>query len=535
MNEERKASLMTGSRHGGSISGSSAVLLGQAITAPTTFAQTPSTEYATPLQETASMGRGHHHTNSGSTSYGPATPRHLSGQSYFENLYSQSAMQSADGSSPRLTQPSGLGNALANLDSNGRPSETGPYYRQPRKNKPRNHSASGSMGTGEDWDIAGPSSFRYNGSIDYTTREAREGYSSIQLSDMGDENARFGYSNPALMTVPAPQHTDSMGSGKMQDYTQRESDFYYGVRGPALSAQPSRRLRTGPADPTSTVASATGWLNKFSRWTKGKNKEKGFQVVRSTRALPPMRSALEGDDGDEGVGAGTAAGKARQSASQEQARDGGVQSRGADDTSSSEEGETDSDFSDDEGVGTPRPTSQLSPLPPLLPEIQTGDAFAVQSRMNSRKSTNSVKPQVPRKSSKRRSRHLIPAPLYHSLPQTPERAHSQLYDPPLHENRSTSSTHRLPFTRASMGPSALGGEASEGGNLGDSNSNYSTSSSMLVSPAMVAADDDANSSRPASLGTVNRYKVSMTNTNERLFGTESRAEVVDEHDRKSTF
>ncbi|KAK6522606.1 hypothetical protein TWF281_002044 [Arthrobotrys megalospora] len=538
MNEERKASLMTGSRHGGSISGSSAVLLGQGVTVPATnFAQTPSTEYATPIQEASSAGRGHHHTNSGSTSFGPATPRHVSGQSYFDNSNSQSAMQSVNGSSPRLPQQSGLGNALANLDSNGRPSEVGPYYRQPRKNKPRNNSGSGSMGGGGDWDAAGPSSFRYNGPTDYSTREAPEGYSNIQLSDMGDENARFGYSNPTLMTVPAPQHTDSMGSGKMQDYTQRESDFYYGVRGPALSAQPSRRLRTGPADPTSTVASATGWLNKFSRWTKGKNKEKGFQVVRSARAPPPMRSAIEGDDGDEEVRGGTAAGKARQSVSQEQTRDGGMQSRGVDDTSSSEEDVTDSDFSDeDEGVGTPRPTSQLSPLPPQLPEIQTGDPFAVQSRVNSRKSAKSMKPRVPRKSSKRRSGHLMPAPLYHSLPQTPERVHSQLYDPPLHENRSTSSTHRLPFTRASMGPSALGGEASDGGNLGDEHSNYSTSSSMLISPAMIAAaDDDANSSRPASLGTVNRYKVSMSSTNERVFGTESRAEVVDEHERKGTF
>ncbi|KAF3080401.1 hypothetical protein TWF102_002210 [Orbilia oligospora] len=536
MNEERKPSLMTGSRHGGSISGSSAILLGQGNVPAqqAVFAQTPSTEYASPIQETSSQGRGHHHTNSGSTSFGPATPRHLSGQSYFDNVNPQSAMQSINGSSPRLPQQPGLGNALANLDSNGRPNE-GPYYRQPRKNKPRNHSTSGSMGGGGgEWDTAGPSSFKYNGPADYTTREAPEGSSNIQLNDM-DENTRFGYSNPALMAVPAPQHTDSMGSGKIQDYSQRESDFYYGVRGPALSAQPSRRLRTGPADPTSTVASATGWLNKFSRWTKGKNKEKGFQVVRSARAPPPMRSAIEGDDGDEDVRVGTAAGKARQSISQEPARDGGMQSRGADDTSSSEEDTTDSDFSDDDGVGTPRPTSQLSPLPPQLPEIQTGDAFAVQSRVNSRKSAKSVKPRVPRKSSKRQSTHLIPTPLYHSLPQTPERVHSQLYDPPLHENRSTSSTHRLPFTRASQGPSALGGEASEGGNLEDANSNYSTSSSMLITPAMIAADDDASSSRPASLGTVNRYKVSMASTNERVFGTESRAEVVDEHERKGTF
>ncbi|KAK6539481.1 hypothetical protein TWF694_009704 [Orbilia ellipsospora] len=527
INEERKASLMTGSRHGGSISGSSAVLLGGGVVPQQQqayIAQTPSTEYATPIQDTASTGgRGHHHTNSGSTTFGPATPRHMSGQSYFENAAnSGSVMQSANGSSPRLPPPSGFGSALASLNSNsGQPNETNPYYRQPRKNRVRTQSGSMPSPSGAEWDGGGPSSFKYTGSTDYTTREAPEGFSNIQLNDMGDENGRFGLSNPALM-IP---HTDSMGSDrKIQDYTQRESDFYYGVRGPALSAQPSRRLRTGPADPTSTVASATGWLNKFSRWTKGKNKEKGFQVVRSARAPPPMRSAIEGDDepdtADVSMSMAGPAGKApERSLSPEQVDD--------EETSSGDEEVTDSDSSDDEGVGERRPPSQLSPLPPILPEIQTGDAFAVQSRINSKKSAKSVKPHVPRKSSKRRSRHLIPVPsaIYSNLPHTPEVRSSQLYDPPLHENRSTSSTHRLPFTRASA-PQHTSGDAHESGH-GDGNSNYSTSSSMLASPAMIAIDDDASSSRPASLGTVNRYRVSVAN-NDRSFGTESRAEVIDE-------
>ncbi|EPS41700.1 hypothetical protein H072_4393 [Dactylellina haptotyla CBS 200.50] len=505
INEERKTSLMTGSRHGGSVSGSSAILLASGVPAQQQgyIAQTPSTEYAIPVQDTASsQGRGHQHTNSGSTTFGPATPRHPSGQSYFDNA--GSAMQSANGSSPRLPPPSGLGTALANLNSNGQSGNeiNNPYYRQPRKNRVRTQSGSLPSPGGPEWDNGGPSSFKYNVPTDYTTREVPDGYSNIQLNDMNDENARFGHSNPALM-VP---HTDSMGSDrKVQDYTQRESDFYYGVRGPALSAQPSRRLRTGPADPTSTVASATGWINKFSRWTKGKNKEKGFQVVRSARAPPPMRSAIEGDDEPTGV----AIGKAPQRSFS--------QDRGIDEenTSSGEE-MTDSEFSDDdeEGVGEPRPASQLSPLPPVLPEIQTGDAFTVQSRINSKKSAKSVKPHVPRKSSKRRSRHLMPVPtaIYQSLPETPERVHgSQLYDPPLHENRSTSSTHRLPFTRPAA-PQNPQGDAGDGLNTGDGHSNYSTSSSMLVSPAMIAVDDDASSSRPASLGRVTRHKTNTTTT-----------------------
>ena len=72
-----------------------------------------------------------------------------------------------------------------------------------------------------------------------------------------------------------------------QDYAVREVDFYYGVRGPALSNQPTRKLKTGPADPTGPVSSATGWFrNLFTGKTKDKGK--GFEVVRSTRAPPPM-------------------------------------------------------------------------------------------------------------------------------------------------------------------------------------------------------------------------------------------------------
>ncbi|GAB7350179.1 hypothetical protein MBLNU459_g0842t1 [Dothideomycetes sp. NU459] len=69
------------------------------------------------------------------------------------------------------------------------------------------------------------------------------------------------------------------------DYAVREVDFYYGVRGPALSNAPARKLKTGPADPMGPVSSATSW---FQRIIGGKSKEKGkgFEVVRSSR-MPP--------------------------------------------------------------------------------------------------------------------------------------------------------------------------------------------------------------------------------------------------------
>ena len=69
------------------------------------------------------------------------------------------------------------------------------------------------------------------------------------------------------------------------DYAIREVDFYYGVRGPALSSG-TRKLKTGPADPTGPVSSATGWF-KGLLGGKTKDKGKGFEVVRSSRVPPP--------------------------------------------------------------------------------------------------------------------------------------------------------------------------------------------------------------------------------------------------------
>lgn len=79
----------------------------------------------------------------------------------------------------------------------------------------------------------------------------------------------------------------------------REVDFYYGVRGPALSNAPARKLKTGPADPVGPVSSATTW---FQRLVGGKRKDKGkgFEVVRSSRVPANMtREPLEDEEGQE--------------------------------------------------------------------------------------------------------------------------------------------------------------------------------------------------------------------------------------------
>lgn len=96
--------------------------------------------------------------------------------------------------------------------------------------------------------------------------------------------------------TPAPYTTAPFAPGA--DYSTREVDFYYGVRGERLNSDaPNRKLGTGPADPTGPMASAAGWF-----WgmlgKKGKDKGKGFEVVRSSRMPPAMRAA-GGDFEDE--------------------------------------------------------------------------------------------------------------------------------------------------------------------------------------------------------------------------------------------
>ncbi|KAJ5757208.1 uncharacterized protein N7511_007390 [Penicillium nucicola] len=79
-----------------------------------------------------------------------------------------------------------------------------------------------------------------------------------------------------------------------KDYAVREVDFYYGVRGPPLSHTGTRKLKTGPADPTGPVSSATGWFRGLFQG-KTKDSAKGFEVVRSARAPPPGMFPPGGD------------------------------------------------------------------------------------------------------------------------------------------------------------------------------------------------------------------------------------------------
>ena len=206
------------------------------------------------------------------------------------------------------------------------------------------------------------------------------------------------------------------------DYATREVDFYYGVRGPALSNLPTRRLKTGPADPTGTVSSASGWIKSLFGG-KTKEKGKGFEVVRSSKApplgrrtssgaiLPPNDPPYTDDPGieqpersrdlalsDEGdaIGAGT----------RHLPDEGNAPS-----PLSSEDGHSESgSISDDDWMHNRE--SQVSPFPPSLPTIESAGGIELPSRIGSKSSSKPARentrkstriPAVPRKSSRRDS------------------------------------------------------------------------------------------------------------------------------------
>ncbi|KAI9697173.1 MAG: hypothetical protein M1820_007909 [Bogoriella megaspora] len=184
-----------------------------------------------------------------------------------------------------------------------------------------------------------------------------------------------------------------------QDYAVREVDFYYGVRGPALSNLPTRKLKTGPADPTGPVSSATGWFrNLFSGKTKDKGK--GFEVVRSTRAPPPMMPTDGAEDSPQderfldqpyrdSPGPSPAIGRPNSHGFDFTDDDADI-TRGRPMSSAYNPPHHDSDSEDGSVHGDPfnlDSSNRVSAVPPLLGPIETEPSIHIPSRFGSQHST----------------------------------------------------------------------------------------------------------------------------------------------------
>ncbi|RAL62391.1 hypothetical protein DID88_004957 [Monilinia fructigena] len=206
------------------------------------------------------------------SSYTPTTP---GGASTFSFL-------------PSAAAPSGRGRnkgAILGLDTTD---AADPYYRPPRFRRPTVDAYSPGAKSRGSW-----------ASGDWTNRR-----SSHHESPPADPDAIEPFEGPSISGRNSPSQQQMLDGAPLElnrskaDYTTREVDFYYGVRGPALNAEaPSRRIKTGPTDPTGIPASAVGW---FKGLFKGKTKEKGkgFEVVRSSR-MPPGMSNARNTPGDE--------------------------------------------------------------------------------------------------------------------------------------------------------------------------------------------------------------------------------------------
>jgi len=328
------------------------------------------------------------------------------------------------------------------------------------------------------------------------------------------------------------------------DYATREVDFYYGVRGPALSNLPTRRLKTGPADPTGPVSSASGWLKSLFGG-KTKEKGKGFEVVRSSRAPPPMGrrtplgAGVPGEDTPYSDNPGAIQPeRSRDLALSDEGDAIGAGTRHLPDEAppfplTSEDERSEHSSVSDEEWPTNR-ESQVSPFPPMLPTIETPGGIELPSRIASRASSKPTRestrkstraPTVPRKSSKRDSstdHGRNTGARLSTVPQSPSptprgtRLYAPETQPTAHLQGSEDTTRRLPFEAHRKAPSH-GTHASTGGSSltssmypptsqeiePDESGHARHSSSVLGSLA-----PDLQHDRPSSLGYVQQHRAS---------------------------
>ena len=468
------------------------------------------------LDSVSPTGPGLHHVDSDSAPYTPSTAGAASAFSYL----------------PSGSQNGGHGSLPgANIVSLKNAETADPYYRPPRARRP----------TGDAYTPRAHSRGSWT-SGDWANRRWSQHSPEID----GSPNPMEGPSISGRGT-PVPAHlgaardrSDSNADDPRRsktDYATREVDFYYGVRGPALSNLPTRRLKTGPADPTGPISSATGWIK--SLWG-GKTKEtgKGFEVVRSSRAPPPNARAVtgasaHGEDVPYSDEPEPAVQRNRDLALSDEgdAIGGGTRHLPEDDRPSPLSSDSDRDdrsLSDDEVSSTNR-ESQISPFPPSLPIIDTGSGIELPDRNISRASSTPTRdttrkrvrpPNVPRKSSRRDSRtgdvkyttneRLRLSTVAQSPPSTPQRT-DRFYD----SDRSASqrlhasdAVTRLPFESqpGTDGRVSTGAESSATSSIlmpaSDSNPTDRATHARQSSSALGSHAPDLRRDRPQSMGYV---------------------------------
>lgn len=341
-----------------------------------------------------------------------------------------------------------------------------PYYRPPRPRKRNERGVSGDSGR----------------------RGSSARYRDVSFADMDDDVAegpsisQRGTPTPAYIPAPKDDLDIEEPRKSRKDYAVREVDFYYRVRGPPLSHTGTRKLKTGPADPTGPVSSATGFFRNLLSG-KTKDKGKGFEVVRSSRAPPPglipAREEVHEPYTDE---------PAEQNAAN---RDRSAPE--ADDQPREPEQKDD---------GQPQETGMSLPL------IDAGGTIELPSRIGSRREnkTPPLAPKTPSVSSKRRISQSAPA----------QDDTEQRDDSSLRPAQQQTGSARLPFS-ATSSPSR--------------DRNYSLASTSASTSSGHDRITRSRSERPSSVGYVAQHRardnIHQAHAEEPSF-TESAAELVDE-------
>ena len=531
-----------------SLSGSSAVLLNRHAASDGRRSVGP--------DSISAPSAGHPHRGSGSAPYTPTTTGAPSGASVNQGV------------SPNLGVGESLRGGILGLKS---AEAADPYYRPPRGRRT-------TLETGLPGD---PSRGSWN-SGDWANKDwSRNSPEQGEAVDLVEITPASGRATPVPAYLGAQRDTSDPNvndqRGSPTDYAVREVDFYYGVRGPALSNLPTRRLKTGPADPTGPVSSATGWVKSLFGG-KTKDKGKGFEVVRSSRVPPSLgthvnpRITIAGGAEpyrDDPEAAGAERTRNLDLSDEGDAIGGGTRREPVKDVPSPAQSDgsdiSDLDPDEHEEPGTAR-LSQISQVPPILPNIDTGGGIELPSRIGSKASSKPShastsrkaqrSPILPERSPRRQSSpgqaHFgsMAAPRLATVgptpPSSPPRAKNFSYGfnrSPEHRLEPTNTSSRLPFEsknsstksdRLSTGAEST--NSSVGPKPGEEKTGPSAAHVRHSSSVLGALAPDTRNDRPSSMGYVQQHRASdaihkASPDDQSFLG--STAELVDDDKRLS--
>lgn len=493
------------------------------------------------------------HPTNGDSGSAPYTPTTSGGASAFSYM-------------PGTSQVAGQGNSGGPRTIGlTKPETSDPWYRPPRARRPTNDALPWQNRRRGSWISASRTNKRWS----LQNPEHDWSLAPVDFPAEGPSASGRTTPHPLQMGLIRDRSDSNLEDPRRSktDYATREVDYYYGVRGPALSTLPTRRLKTGPADPTGPVSSATGWFkNLFGGKTKEKGK--GFEVVRSSRAPPIDRRAQSAgigggngspyfddpplertreftlsDDGD-AIGGGT-----RHLPDEAPPSPLGSENEGSDRSLPNEE------------ESPIKRTSQVPRFPPTLPIIESGNGIELPSRLGSKASSrhgrgNSWTTNPDPSSSKATRRASQPERVHQDdfllLPRidsSPPSGSQQLnghndsnHILPERLQPSDNVPQRLPFesrlsssqeTRASTSLKSAGSSISPS----TSNAGQPDSRTRAPSSALGALAPDLRHDRPSSMGYVHQHRagdnIRVAQLNDSpLLG--SAAELHDGSSRKNT-